>query len=359
MDHFYWSLQAWLTYRFDALSAVSILVLTLVALYTHVSAGLTAFVLIAASQLVESTHALCKQYGQLEMDFTSVERLVEMLHVEHEPRGTLAPPAAWPLCTGDVVFENVTVRYAPHLPPALHDLSLTIKGGTSTAVIGRTGSGKSTLALALLATISPDATTDAGERGRILIDGVDLARVDKQALRTRVTLVAQDPVLFAGSMRLNLDPLGEYGDDECAAVLATVCEGHAWTLGTRIDGGGRNLSQGQRQLIGLARAILRRSAVVILDEVSLLAHSFLLSPPHARTQSRFLQRETRLTRDKRKRPPRPSTRRPRSACRRSCGTRCAAARSSPSRTASRPSGAPTASSCSTGAACTARAPWRT
>lgn len=264
MDHFYWSLQAWLTYRFDALSAVSILVLTLVALYTHVSAGLTAFVLIAASQLVESTHALCKQYGQLEMDFTSVERLVEMLHIEHEAPGTLMPTAAWPLYTGDVVFENVTIRYAPHLPPALHNLSLTIKGGTSTVIIGRTGSGKSTLALALLATMAPEEAT----HGRILIDGVDLARVDKQALRTRVTLLAQDPVLFAGSMRLNLDPLNQYGDDECAAVLAKVCEGHAWTLGTRVDGGGRNLSQGQRQLIGLARAILRRSAVVILDEVS-------------------------------------------------------------------------------------------
>lgn len=82
------------------------------------------------------------------------------------------------------------------------------------------------------------------------------------------TFLAQDPVLFPGSMRQNLDPLDEYSDDACDAVLRRICSAHQWNLETQIDSGGRNLSQGQRQLIGLARAILRRSAIVILDEVT-------------------------------------------------------------------------------------------
>ena len=90
-------------------------------------------------EVVQSTHGLCRIYGRLQMDFVSVERVVEMIHLEQEPLGDIDPPASWPSYKGDIVFEDVTMRYAPNLDPSLSNISLRIPGGATAALLGRTG----------------------------------------------------------------------------------------------------------------------------------------------------------------------------------------------------------------------------
>jgi ABC-type multidrug transport system fused ATPase/permease subunit len=264
MGHMSLAVSNWLSFRYECIATLSAFGITVIALFMNLSPGMTAFVLLNSAHLIQSIDIICISFGKIQTQFVAVERLVELMEVKQELRGSKLPPASWPMLGSSISFRNATVRYQSRSEPALRDICLDIPGGRTIAVVGRNGSGKSTLAMTLLGVLRP-------ETGQITIDGQSLSDLDVTSLRRRVTFIAQDPVMFSGTIRENLDPLGEFSDEECQVALEHVTADTpraGWSLSKEIDFGGRNLSQGERQLMGIARAVLRRSAIVILDEAT-------------------------------------------------------------------------------------------
>lgn len=205
-----------------------------------------------------------RQYADAENLMTSVERVLEYTRLGSEPGYTIKtlPPKHWP-CDGHVSFKNVYMRYYPGGPVVLKNLTFEIQPRNKLGIVGRTGDGKSSFISALLR--MPEA------EGEIFIDGVCITGVQLQESRKRISVLGQSPVLFSGSLRKNLDPLEEYTDDELWSAikevkLTSLVENLDGQLDHQLFEGGENLSTGERQLICLARTLLKRNKIVILDE---------------------------------------------------------------------------------------------
>nr|CAD59598.1 MRP-like ABC transporter [Oryza sativa Japonica Group] len=265
------SSMEWLSFRLNMLSnfvfafSLTLLVSLPEGFINPSIAGLAVtYALNLNSQLASIIWNICNTENKM----ISVERILQYSRIPSEAPLVVdyrRPPNNWPL-DGNINIRCLEVRYAEHLPSVLRNISCTIPGRKKVGIVGRTGSGKSTLIQALFRIVEP-------REGTIEIDNIDICRIGLHDLRGRLSIIPQDPTMFEGTVRGNLDPVNEYSDqriweilDKCQ--LGDIVRQSPKKLDSTVVENGENWSVGQRQLFCLGRVLLKRSNVLILDEAT-------------------------------------------------------------------------------------------